>query len=102
MTVVSLLAIAVLVALGLLFVASERRRARQILRLAQDLETRRDHEGACFHYAVAAAAGADRAFCEARVRELWAAFGPSRSRTRWLPSLLSSAGTKAVAADTTS
>lgn len=71
-----LLLLAVAAAGMSLFALSERRRARTVLDLAGQLEAKGDHEAACFHYAVAATAGADRTICESRIRVLWQAHGP--------------------------
>jgi hypothetical protein len=59
-----------------LFLRSERRRAQAALDRASALEVRGKHEAACFHYAVAASAGAPRDTCEDAIRALWDAHGP--------------------------
>jgi hypothetical protein len=72
-----LLALAGLAASAVAWLArSERRRAESVLELAARLEAQHAYEAACFHYAVAASAGADRATCETKVRDLWNAHGP--------------------------
>ena len=58
------------------FVRGERGRRRSVLALASQLEFRGEYEAACFHYAVAGNAGADRSECETKVRALWAQHGP--------------------------
>lgn len=48
--------------------------------LAQRLEAQGEYEAACFHYAVARNAGANRSACETRIRALWHEYGPFQFR----------------------
>ena len=77
--VVVIMATAVAIA-AMGFVRTERRRRRAALEVAEHLEARKDYEGACINYAVAAAAGADRITCETKIRALWDAHGPFEFR----------------------
>jgi hypothetical protein len=68
--------ILILLILALLFWRSEGKRGKRVFIEAGDHEQSSRFEEACYTYAIAATAGANREICHGKIRELWQIHGP--------------------------